>query len=175
MEGAFFGFAGGVRLFLLAACLFSFVTCFSPGGVAAFKAAFGFDAFFSFEPASAFGAVCAFEPAAFEPSALGTHTLAPSSQPMPALSQSALVSGWLDGPAANAVGATTKALPNTKIEAIAFIASLRKVFFEEPDVTWSCLFRQSGKFAHFESFIRHEASRCRHFAINCTAGRISPA
>src|SRR6476659_5268183 len=116
--------------------------CFSPGGVAAFKAAFGFDAFFSFEAASAFGAVCAFEPAAFEPSAFGTHTLAPSSQPMPALSQSALVSGWLDVSAANTVEATTKALPKAKIEAIAFIASLRKVFFEDPDVTWSCLFRQ---------------------------------
>ena len=54
---------------------------------------------------------------------------------MPALSHSALVSGWLDGSAANTVEATTKALPNAKIEAITFTASLLKVFFEERDVT----------------------------------------
>src|SRR5262245_48473630 len=73
------------------------------------------------------------------------HTLALSSQPMPALSQAALVSGWLDGSAANTVEATTKAHPETKIEAIAFIASLRNEFFQEPDVTWSCLIRQSHR------------------------------
>jgi hypothetical protein len=50
------------------------------------------------------------------------HTLAPSFQRMPALLQSALVSGWLEVSAASTVEATTKALPKAKIEAIAFMA-----------------------------------------------------
>jgi hypothetical protein len=64
---------------------------------------------------------------------------------MAALLQSALVSGWLELSIAKAeaVEATTKALPKEKIEASPLIASLRKVLFEELDVTRSWLFRQS--------------------------------
>ena len=50
------------------------------------------------------------------------HTLPPYYQRMPALPQSALVSGWLEESAANTVEATAKALPKANIEAIAFMA-----------------------------------------------------
>jgi hypothetical protein len=54
---------------------------------------------------------------------------------MPALPQSALVSGWLGASAASTVGATAKAIPNAKIEFIAFISSVRKVISLNPDRT----------------------------------------
>jgi hypothetical protein len=47
---------------------------------------------------------------------------------MLALSHSNLVSGWLGASAANVIEATIKALPNAKIETIAFIAPVRKMF-----------------------------------------------
>jgi hypothetical protein len=47
---------------------------------------------------------------------------------MLALSHSNLVSGWLGTSAANVIEATIKALPKAKIEHIAFIASVRKMF-----------------------------------------------
>jgi len=53
--------------------------------------------------------------------------LAPSFQLIPALLQSALVSGWLEVSAANADEAKRRTLQRAKTEATVFIASLPEV------------------------------------------------
>jgi hypothetical protein len=97
-------------------------------GFVAFETVFGLDAPLAFEAALAL-AVCAFAPdSAFKPSAFEAHTLAPSFQLIPALLQSALVSGWLEVSAANADEAKRRTLPRAKTEATDFIASLPEVY-----------------------------------------------
>jgi hypothetical protein len=78
----------------------------------------GFDGTIDFVEVSAFGAT-----AWVEPPWLAAHTLALSSQCMPALPQSALESGWVALSAANTAELTSIAIANTIVDFTLFMAS----------------------------------------------------